>query len=208
MDSKTLNVIEYHKVLERLASHCDFSASQALARQLEPTASFELARARQQETTEARMLLSLHDLTIGGAHDIRPKVDLARHGGVLDAPDMLDIKSTLISARVARAWRAMLLRASRAIASSSTVRSGPITGVVTVGPARSSTSIIVLTRNSSARAASPSTTSTPSRRAGRRPKMKLRMSRMVWSRASIARSTRSRRSGERSALVLEPLRLG
>ncbi len=99
MDSKTLNVIEYHKVLERLASHCDFSASQALARQLEPTASFELARARQQETTEARMLLSLHDLTIGGAHDIRPKVDLARHGGVLDAPDMLDIKSTLISCR-------------------------------------------------------------------------------------------------------------
>ena len=99
MDSKTLNVIEYHKVLERLAAHCDFSASQALARQLEPTTSFELARARQQETTEARMLLSLHDLTIGGAHDIRPKVDLARHGGVLDAPDMLDIKSTLISCR-------------------------------------------------------------------------------------------------------------
>ena len=75
MDSKTLNVIEYHKVLERLAAHCDFSASQALARQLEPTTSFELARARQQETTEARKLLALHDLTIGGAHDIRPKVD-------------------------------------------------------------------------------------------------------------------------------------
>jgi DNA mismatch repair protein MutS2 len=99
MDSKTLNVIEYHKVLERLAAHCDFSASQALARQLEPTTSFELAHARQQETTEARTLLSLHDLTIGGAHDIRPKVDLARHGGVLDAPDLLDVKSTLISCR-------------------------------------------------------------------------------------------------------------
>jgi len=99
MDSKTLHVIEYHKVLERLAAHCDFSASQALARQLEPTTSFELARARQQETTEARTLLALHDLTIGGAHDIRQKVDLARHGGVLDAPDLLDIKSTLISCR-------------------------------------------------------------------------------------------------------------
>jgi DNA mismatch repair protein MutS2 len=99
MDSKTLNVIEYPKVLERLAAHCDFSASQALARQLEPTTSYELARARQQETTEARMLLSLHDLTIGGAHDIRSKVDLARHGGVLDAPDLLDVKSTLISCR-------------------------------------------------------------------------------------------------------------
>jgi DNA mismatch repair protein MutS2 len=99
MDSKTLTVIEYRKVLERLAAHCDFSASQALARQLEPTTSFELACARQQETTEARKLLALHDLTIGGAHDIRPKVDLARHGGVLDAPDLLDVKSTLISCR-------------------------------------------------------------------------------------------------------------
>jgi DNA mismatch repair protein MutS2 len=99
MDSKTLNVIEYQKVLERLAAHCDFSASQALARQLEPTTSFELARARQQETSEARKLLSLHDLTIGGAHDIREKVDLARHGGVLDAPDLLDVKSTLIACR-------------------------------------------------------------------------------------------------------------
>jgi len=99
MDSKTLNVIEYPKVLERLAAHCDFSASQALARQLEPTTGLELARARQQETSEARKLLSLHDLTIGGAHDIRPKVDLARHGGVLDAPDLLDVKSTLISCR-------------------------------------------------------------------------------------------------------------
>ncbi len=99
MDSKTLTVIEYPKVLERLAAHCDFSASQALARQLEPTTSFELARAGQQETTEARKLLSLHDLTIGGAHDIRPKVDLARHGGVLDATDLLDVKSTLISCR-------------------------------------------------------------------------------------------------------------
>ncbi len=99
MDSKTLNVIEYPKVLERLAAHCDFSASQALARQLEPTTSFELARARQQETTEARKLLALHDLTIGGAHDIREKVILARRGGVLDAPDLLDVKSTLIACR-------------------------------------------------------------------------------------------------------------
>jgi hypothetical protein len=37
-------------VLERLAAHCDFSASQALARQLEPT--------------EARTLLALHDFGV------------------------------------------------------------------------------------------------------------------------------------------------
>jgi DNA mismatch repair protein MutS2 len=37
MDSKTLNVLEYPKILERLAGFCDFSASMALARSLEPT---------------------------------------------------------------------------------------------------------------------------------------------------------------------------
>ena len=35
MDSKTLHVLEYPKVLERLAAHCDFSASMRLARELD-----------------------------------------------------------------------------------------------------------------------------------------------------------------------------
>ncbi len=49
---------------------------------------------------EARKLLSVNDtVSIGGAHDVRRKADLAMRGGVLDAPDLLDIKSTLISAR-------------------------------------------------------------------------------------------------------------
>ena len=66
MDSKTLHVLEYPKVLERLAAHCDFSASMQLARELEPTTTYELALARLQETTEARKLFSMQDLTIGG----------------------------------------------------------------------------------------------------------------------------------------------
>jgi DNA mismatch repair protein MutS2 len=100
MDTKTLQVLEYPKILERLVANCDFSASAAAARALEPTTSLDLALARQQETTEARLLLSTHDnVSIGGAHDIREKVELARHGGVLDATDLLDVKSTLISCR-------------------------------------------------------------------------------------------------------------
>ena len=100
MDSKTLQVLEYPKVLERLAANCDFSASAALARTLEPTASIELARLRLQETSEARQLLILSDATIGGAHDVREKVQLAARGGVLDSTDLLDVKSTLIASRV------------------------------------------------------------------------------------------------------------
>ncbi|MGE5378518.1 MAG: endonuclease MutS2 [Bacteroidota bacterium] len=100
MDTKTLHVLEYPKIIERLAGFCDFSASMELARQLEPTDSYDLALARLEETREARQLFSTNDsIGVGGAHDIRPAVDLAARGGVLDPQQLLDIKSTLISSR-------------------------------------------------------------------------------------------------------------
>ena len=99
MDPKTLSVLEYPKVLERLRAFCDFSASMELARSLEPTDSYDLALTRLAETSEARKLFSIQDLGIGGAHDIRAAVDLAARGGVLDPQQLLDVKSTLISCR-------------------------------------------------------------------------------------------------------------
>ncbi len=99
MDSKTLNVLEYPKILDRLAGFCDFSASMELARSLEPTSSFELATARLAETSEACKLISIQSMGVGAAHDIRPQVDLAARGGVLDPQALLDVKSTLISCR-------------------------------------------------------------------------------------------------------------
>ncbi len=99
MDSKTLNVLEYPKVLEHLARFCDFSASMDLARELQPTSVYELAVAHIAETTEARTLLIVQHAGIGGAHDIRKSADLASRGGVLDSQSLLDIKSTLISCR-------------------------------------------------------------------------------------------------------------
>jgi len=99
MDHKTLQVLEYQKILERLAGFCNFSASAELARALLPTSSYELARARLAETSEARALLATQETGIGGAHDIRAAADLAARGGVLDARALLDVKSTLISCR-------------------------------------------------------------------------------------------------------------
>ena len=43
MDSKTLNVLEYPKILARLADFCDFSGSADLARLLTPTPDFSEA---------------------------------------------------------------------------------------------------------------------------------------------------------------------
>src|SRR5689334_1497676 len=100
MDTKTLSVLEYPKILERLKAFCDFSASMELARSLEPTDSYDLALARLAETSEARRLFSTNDsIGVGGAHDIRPAADLAARGGVLDPQQLLDVKSTLISCR-------------------------------------------------------------------------------------------------------------
>ena len=99
MDTKTLHVLEYDKIRTRLKGFCDFSASMELALALEPTDSHDLAIALLAETTEARRLFSIQDVGIGGAHDIRPAVDLAARSGVLDPQQLLDIKSTLISCR-------------------------------------------------------------------------------------------------------------
>jgi DNA mismatch repair protein MutS2 len=100
MDEKTLQILEYPKILERLASYAAFPASAEKARRLRPTSDLETARQRQQETREAVQLLTTHpDLTIGGARDVRHQVDLAAHGAVLTPAELLDVKATLVSAR-------------------------------------------------------------------------------------------------------------
>ncbi|HUI87143.1 MAG TPA: endonuclease MutS2 [Anaerolineales bacterium] len=99
MDSKTLHVLEHDKILERLSHFCDFSASMELAHALQPSNNFDEVTRLLAETTEARYLLSTHDLSIGGSHDIRPSADLAARGGVIDAQPLLEIKSTLIACR-------------------------------------------------------------------------------------------------------------
>jgi DNA mismatch repair protein MutS2 len=102
MDSKTLTVLEYPKILARLTDFCDFSGSADLARLLTPTPDFIEASTRLVETTEARRILVTVDLSIGSAHDIREQVDLAAHGGVLDPKELLDVQSTLVSMRTLR----------------------------------------------------------------------------------------------------------
>jgi DNA mismatch repair protein MutS2 len=103
MNSKTLQKLELPLVLERLSSFAAFSASKALARELEPTTDVGVIERRLQETTEARVLLSVtDDITVGGAHDVRPEVGAAERGAVLEPGQLLDIKHTLISARSLR----------------------------------------------------------------------------------------------------------
>ncbi len=100
MDEKTLQTLEYYKILERVAGYAGFPASAEKVRALRPAVILEEARRRQAETSEAVQLLVVQaDLTIGGARDVRELVGLAQRGGVLTPTDLLDVKSTLVAAR-------------------------------------------------------------------------------------------------------------
>ena len=111
MDEKTLQTLEFPKILERLAGYAAFSASAALARALLPTNDLDVALQRQARTTEARQLLSINaDISVGGVSDIRPLVDLARRGGVLQAAELNEVKNSLVVARsLARTFEKLTL---------------------------------------------------------------------------------------------------
>lgn len=103
MNAKTLHVLEFDKILQRLAEHTSFSAGRDLVLNTVPTDDLSLARQWLAETTEARRLLGEHsDVHLGGVHDIRPLLPLAERGVVLLATDLLEVRSTLLRARTLR----------------------------------------------------------------------------------------------------------
>ena len=103
MNEKSLETLEFHKIIDRLVDYADYIASADLARQLRPTPDLEEARLRQTATREARYILSLEvDVSLHKAHDIRPQIGLARRVGVLEPSDLLAVKNTLIVSRTMR----------------------------------------------------------------------------------------------------------
>lgn len=112
MDEKSLTLLEFPKILERLAGYCSFALSAEKARALRPSADLFEARHRQEVTAEAVRLLRAHPgMSIGGVRDVRPLIDLARHGGVLAPQELLDIKSTLVAARsLGRSFERLVLQ--------------------------------------------------------------------------------------------------
>lgn len=101
MDQKALHTLEFPKILDRLARHTVFAPSAEAARALQPAASIDAARALLAETQEARQLFAKDpQLSIGGARDIRLPLDNARRGMALTPAELLDVKGTLVAARV------------------------------------------------------------------------------------------------------------
>ncbi len=110
--NKYLQTLELDKILAQLAEHCAFAGSRDLAAALRPAAHVDDVRQRQQETAEAKALLSVQPgLSVGGARDVRPFLRNAAIGATLDAEGLLAIQATLVSARVLR--RSVLAEAEK-----------------------------------------------------------------------------------------------
>jgi len=96
LNPKTLATLEFDKVLARLAQHTAFSAGRALALALRPSSDYGEVVRRQRMTAEARRLLEMQpNLSLGGAHDVRPQAQKAALAGVLEPSELLDIQGTL-----------------------------------------------------------------------------------------------------------------
>ncbi len=100
MDRKSLNTLEFNKIIDHLVNYISFSAGEELARNLIPTTDVDEARLWQAQTAEARELLDTHtSITIGGTRDVRQPVDNSFRGFTLPAEDLINIRNTIIAAR-------------------------------------------------------------------------------------------------------------
>ena len=85
MDNKSLAMLEYPQVIDKLASYADFSLSEKLARDLKPYTDPALIRYKLETVTEARLLLSVNDsIRLGGCFDAGPLLAVACKSGTLD----------------------------------------------------------------------------------------------------------------------------
>ena len=96
-DAHTLRVLEYDKITTLLSQRAASALGVERARELLPTPLVAFVRDRQQETSEARLLVAGHGpFPLGGIHDVRPLLVRAEVEQSLTPTELLDMASTLI----------------------------------------------------------------------------------------------------------------
>ena len=118
VDEHALRVLEYDKVLARLAKLASFAGGHDMALALRPSPDFEEVLRRQRLLAEAIQLRRLRTpLNLLSASDVRPAVEKAALGGMLDPHQLLEVSATQqvaegLKAAVARHEGTMPLLAS------------------------------------------------------------------------------------------------
>jgi len=96
MDARSIALLEFPLVRERLAGHTSFGPSRRLAESLEPSADPVIVGRALDETDQARELLTeRRGVGIGASRDIGPWLDRAARGGRLDPAHFFDLAATL-----------------------------------------------------------------------------------------------------------------
>lgn len=105
MDARTLRVLEYEAIRQRLAQHASCALGKELAARLEPAVEPGVVRHLVAETTQARTLLAGSGrVPLGGVHDVRAQVMNAARGGALSGGDLLEVADTLYASRRMRSF--------------------------------------------------------------------------------------------------------
>ncbi|MDQ3700962.1 MAG: endonuclease MutS2, partial [Chloroflexota bacterium] len=98
MDPRALIVLEFPKILDRLAERTAFAASRELALALQPGTSRRTIEHGLRETSEASLLFELQpDFSVRSAHDVRDAAERSRVGIVLDVEVLQEVRDTLES---------------------------------------------------------------------------------------------------------------
>jgi DNA mismatch repair protein MutS2 len=95
MDTKILQTLEYHKIIDKLLAHTHTSLSRELAEGLRPEQDIESVQQLLRETEEAAHIDRLKSVPpFGGIRGIQPSLARARIGGMLSASELLDVATT------------------------------------------------------------------------------------------------------------------
>ncbi|HEY7270569.1 MAG TPA: endonuclease MutS2, partial [Dehalococcoidia bacterium] len=108
MDEHALRVLEYDKVLSRLSKLASFAGGRDLALELRPSSDYAEVLRRQRLLAESIRLRRLRTpLNLTSAVDVRPALEKAGLGGVLETHQLLEISATQ---QVAEALKEAVLR--------------------------------------------------------------------------------------------------
>ena len=108
MTPRTLRVLGFPVIRDRLAELCGSPLGRERARALEPAPRLDEAARRQQETSEARLLAEVAGgLPVRGIQDIREALHRAAIKGTLSARELLGVRDTLAAGRTLRGFLAV-----------------------------------------------------------------------------------------------------
>jgi DNA mismatch repair protein MutS2 len=103
MNPRTLRILEFDKIINKVAGQTSFSGGAELAAALLPSDDLVTIQLWLAQTQEAYNLLGQKaDISFGGVHDLRPFLERAERGATLMANELLEIKHTLQRARSLR----------------------------------------------------------------------------------------------------------